>query len=178
VPAGWEANQTGHGFELRPVSEDLRRQLPTPVQVDTYVLSPRNHPRVAELFRDNNEFGGDISGTIRRADARTTGSFADGRLWLRTDGGTPGRRTTSWYTPWPYRCQGGEPCPDVLALRMLRVVLLGAGDHAWAQAMELAPALLRSARPITNAVAGTSPCPPAGLRRRRDRPALRHLQLL
>jgi hypothetical protein len=154
VPAGWEANRTAQGFELRPVAEDLRRQLPTPIQVDTYVLDPEDHPQGAELFQDNNGFGGDISGTIRTGGARTTGSFPDGRPWLRTDGGTSGRRTTVWYTPWPYRCQGGEPCPDVLSLRTLRVALIGAGDRARAEAMELAPALLRSARPISNAVAG------------------------
>jgi hypothetical protein len=155
VPPGWEANRTQHGFELRPISEDLRRQLPTPLQVDTFALDPRDHPQGAKLFQDNNEFGGDISGRISRdGDPPTTGSFADGRWWLRTDGGTSGRRTSFWYMPWPYRCQGGEPCPDVLALRTLRVALLGAGDRVWAQAMELAPALLRSARPLTNAVEG------------------------
>jgi hypothetical protein len=159
VPPGWEASRTQQGFALRPVSEDLRRQLPTPIQLDTYVLDPQDHPRGSELFQDHNYFGGDISGTIRRNDARTTGSFADGRLWLRTDGGAPGRRTTFWYTPWPYRCQGGEPCPDVLALRTLRVAVLGAGDRGWAEAMGLARALLQSARPITNAVAGRAHAP-------------------
>jgi hypothetical protein len=159
VPAGWEANRTRQGFELRPTAEDLRRQLPTPVQVDTFALDPRDHPQGAKLFQDNNSFAGDISGTIREYKTRTTGSFPDGRWWLRTDGGAPGRHTTFWYTPWPYRCQGGEPCPDVLALRTLRVVLLGAGDRVWAQAMQLAPALLRSARPITNAVAGRAHAP-------------------
>jgi hypothetical protein len=159
VPAGWEANRTRQGFELRPTAEDLRRQLPTPVQVDTFALGPRDHPQGAELYQDNNSFAGDISGTIGEYRIRTTGSFPDGRWWLRTDGGTPNRRTTFWYTPWPYRCQGGEPCPDVLALRTLRVVVLGAGDRVWAQARELAPALLRSARPITNAVAGRAHAP-------------------
>jgi hypothetical protein len=156
VPAGWEVNRTPQGFELRPVAEDLRRQLPTPVQVDTYVLDPLDHPQGAELFQDNNGFGGDISRRIRTGDARTTGSFPDGRRWLRTDGGTSGRRTTVWYTPWPYRCQGGEPCPDVLSLRTLRVALTGAGDRVQTEAAELASALLRSARPITNAVASRS----------------------
>jgi hypothetical protein len=159
VPPGWETKRTQHGFELRPGSEDLRRQLPTPIQVDTFALDPQDHPLGAELFRDNNGFAGDISGTIRRGDPPTTGEFANGRAWLRTDGGTPGRRTTFWYMAWPYRCQGGEPCPDVLALRTLRVVLLDAGDRVWAEAMELAPALLRSARPITNAVPGRAHAP-------------------
>jgi hypothetical protein len=159
VPAGWEANRTRQGFELRPTSKDLRRQLPTPVQVDTFALDPRDHPQGAELFQDNNSFAGEISGTIGEYKTRTTGSFPDGRWWLRTDGGVPGRRTTFWYTPWPYRCQGGEPCPDVLALRTLRVVLLDAGDRVRAQAMELVPTLLRSARPITNAVAGRAHAP-------------------
>lgn len=159
VPAGWEANRTRQGFELRPTSKDLRRQLPTPVQVDTFALDPRDHPQGAELFQDNNSFAGEISGTIGEYKTRTTGSFPDGRWWLRTDGGAPGRRTTFWYTPWPYRCQGGEPCPDVLALRTLRVVLLDAGDRVRAQAMELVPTLLRSARPITNAVAGRAYAP-------------------
>jgi hypothetical protein len=154
VPPGWEVQSTEHGFELRPIAEDLRRQLPTPIQLDTVVLDPKDHPQGAELFRDNNGWAGDISGRIGQGDVRTTGSFAGGRRWLRTDSGTPGRRTTVWYTPWPYRCQGGEPCPDVLSLRMLRVAITGAGDHVWARAMELAPALLKSARPTTNAVAG------------------------
>jgi hypothetical protein len=159
VPAGWEANRTRQGFELRPTSKDLRRQLPTPVQVDTFALDPRDHPQGAELFQDNNSFAGEISGTIGEYKTRTTGSFPDGRWWLRTDGGAPGRRTTFWYTPWPYWCQGGEPCPDVLALRTLRVVLLDAGDRVRAQAMELVPTLLRSARPITKAVAGRAYAP-------------------
>ena len=136
------------------MAEALRRQLAIPIQVDTYVLDPLDHPKGAELFQDNNGFGGDISGRIRTGDARTTGSFPDGRPWLRTDGGTSGRRTTVRYTPWPYRCQGGEPCPDALSLRTLRVALPAAGDRVRAEVMELAPALLRSARPITNAVAG------------------------
>jgi hypothetical protein len=159
VPPGWEVNRTQHGFELRPIAEDLRRQLPTPIQLDTFVLDPKDHPQGAELFQDNNEFGGDISGRIGQEEARTTGSFAGGRLWLRTDSGTPGHRTTVWYTPWPYRCQGGEPCPDVLALRMLRVAIVGAGDRVWARAMELAPELLRRARPTTNAVVGRAHAP-------------------
>jgi hypothetical protein len=159
VPSGWEASRTPTGFELRPVTDDLRRQLPTPIQVDTYVLGPLDHPQGAELFQDNNDFGGDISGTIRRSDARTMGSFPDGRRWLRTDGGTADRRTTFWYTPWPYRCQGGEPCADVLSLRTLRVAVVGAGDRVWGEAMDLASALLRSARPITNAVAGRAHAP-------------------
>jgi hypothetical protein len=159
VPVGWEANRTPRGFELRPVADELRRQLPVPLQVDTYVLDPLDHPEGAELFQDNNSFGDDISGTVRKGDRRTNGSFSNGRRWLRTDGGTSGRRTTFWYTPWPYRCQGGEPCPDVLALRTLRVALVDAGDQAWAEAMELAPALLRSARRTGNAAAGRAHAP-------------------
>jgi hypothetical protein len=159
VPAGWEARRTPQGFELRPVADDLRRQLPVPLQVDTYVLDPLDHPEGAELFQDNNSFGDDISGTVRKGDRRTTGSFSNGRRWLRTDGGTFDQRTTFWYTPWPYRCQGGEPCPDVLALRTLRVGLVGAGDQVWAEAMELAPALLRSARRMGNAAAGQAHAP-------------------
>jgi hypothetical protein len=159
VPTGWEVNRTWQGFELRPISEELRRELPTPIQVGTFALDPADHPQGAELFQDHNEFLGDISGTIGEYNARTSGSFHDGRWWLRTDGGAPGHRTTSWYTPWPYHCQGGEPCPDVLALRTLRVVLLDAGDRVWAQAMELAPTLLRTARPVTNAVPGGAHAP-------------------
>jgi len=154
VPAGWEVNTTRQGVELRPVSDALRRELTTPIQVDTIALDPADHPQSAELFQDHNEFGPGISGSLGEYDTRTTGSFGGGRWWLRTDGGAPGRRTTFWYTPWPYHCQGGGPCPDVLALRALRVSLLGAGDQVWAEAMELAPALLRTARPVTNAVPG------------------------
>jgi hypothetical protein len=157
VPAGWGVNRTGHGFELRPGSEDLRRQLPTPIQVDTFALDPASHPRGAELFRDNNGFYGGIAGTLGEYDGRRNGSFGGGRWWVRTDGGAPGRRTTIWYTNWPYHCQGREPCPDVFALRTLRVSLVGAGDRVRAAAMAMVPDLLRTARPITNALAGQAP---------------------
>jgi hypothetical protein len=154
VPAGWEVNQTRQGFELRPGSKDLRRQLPRPIQVGTFALDPADHPQGAKLFRDNNGFLGDIGGRIGEFDTRTSGSFGGGRWWLRTDGGAPGQRTTVWYTPWPYHCQGGVPCPDVLALRTLRVALVGAGDRVRTLAMQMVPELLRTARPITNALDG------------------------
>jgi hypothetical protein len=159
VPAGWEVNTTRQGVELRPISDTLRRELPTPILVDTFALDPADHPQSAKLFQDHNDFAAGISGTLGEYHTRTTGSFGGGRWWLRTDGGAPGRRTTFWYTPWPYRCQGSELCPDVLALRTLRVSLVGAGDRMWAQAMELAPALLRTARPVTNAVPGQAYAP-------------------
>ena len=159
IPAGWEVSTTRQGVELRPISDKLRRELPTPLQVDTFALDPADHPQGAKLFKDHNDFAAGISGTLGEYHTRTTGSFGGGRWWLRTDGGAPSRRTTFWYTPWPYRCQGGGPCPDVLALRTLRVSLLGAGDQVWAEAMELAPALLRTARPITNAVPGQAHAP-------------------
>jgi hypothetical protein len=159
VPAGWEVNTTRQGLALRPISDELRRELPTPIQVDTFALDPADHPQSAKLLQDNNDFAADISGTLGEYHTRTTGSFGGGRWWLRTDGGDPGRRTTFWYTPWPYHCQGSGPCPDVLTLRTLRVSLVGAGDRVWAQAMELAPALLRTARPVTNAVPGRAPAP-------------------
>jgi hypothetical protein len=153
VPAGWEVNTTRQGFELRPGSADLRRQLPTPIQVGTFALDPASHPQGAKLFRDNNGFLGDISGTLGEYQTRTSGSFGGDRWWLRTIGGAPDRGTT-WYTAWPYHCPRGKPCPDVLALRTLRVVLVGGGDRVRAGAMDMVSELLRTARPITNALAG------------------------
>jgi hypothetical protein len=67
-------------------------------------------------------------------------------------------RSTRWDISWPYHCEPGVRCSSLLALRTLRVAFT-VEDGAAAQAAGLAERLLRSARPVTNAVAGQAHAP-------------------
>jgi hypothetical protein len=152
VPAGWEATPTWKGFALRPADPAHRGLLAEPVQLDTAYLERFYNPDAKDLYRDNTEPPARGPFAIRQ-DPQSRGRFPGGRGWFRTDGLDGRWRTTHWYVSWPYHCQGGEPCPDVLAMRALRVALT-VDAAAAGEALDLAERLLRSARPITNAVAG------------------------
>jgi hypothetical protein len=152
VPAGWEATPTWKGFALRPADPARQRLLAEPVQVDTAYLEASYNPAGKDLYHDRSELPAGTLFRIRQ-DPQSRGRFSDGRGWFRTDGVDGRWRMTRWYVSWPYHCQRGEPCPDVLAMRALRVAFTA--DAAVApQVLSLAERLLRSARPITNAVAG------------------------
>jgi hypothetical protein len=156
VPAGWEATLTWKGFALRPADPARQRLLAEPVQVDTAYLEAFYNPAGKDLYHDGSE---PPAAAFRiRPDPQSRGRFPDGRGWFRTDGVDGRWRTTQWYVSWPYHCQGGEPCPDVLAMRALRVAFT-ADAVATPEVLGLAERLLRSARPITNAVAGQAHAP-------------------
>jgi len=157
VPAGWEATPTWKGFALRPADPARQRLLAEPVQVDTSYLEAFYNPAGKELYHDNSQPPARAPFAIRQ-DPQSRGRFPDGRGWFRTDGLDGRWRTTHWFVSWPYHCQGGEPCPDVLAMRTLRVALT-VDAAAVPEALGLAEHLLRSARPITNAVAGQAHAP-------------------
>jgi hypothetical protein len=157
VPAGWEATPTWKGFALRPADPARQRLLAEPVQVDTAYLEAFYNPAGKDLYHDGSELPAGTPFKIR-PDPQSRGQFPDGRGWFRTDGVDGRWRTTQWYVSWPYHCQGGEPCPDVLAMRALRVAFT-ADAGAAPQVLGLAERLLRSARPITNAVAGQAHAP-------------------
>jgi hypothetical protein len=152
VPAGWEATPTWKGFALRPADPARRGGLAEPVQVDTAYLERFYNPDAKDLYRDNTN--PPARGPFKiRPDPQFSGRFPGGRGWFRTDGVDGRWRTTHWYVSWPYHCRGGEPCPDVLAMRALRVALT-VDAAAAPEVLALAERLLRSARPITNAVPG------------------------
>ena len=89
---------------------------------------------------------------------QSRGSFPEGNRWFRTDLQDGRWRTTQWHISWPYRCEPGVPCPAPLALRTLKVVYQVDSDGA-AEIDGLAERLLRSARPIANAVKGQPHAP-------------------
>ena len=165
VPAGWEAAATWKGIELRPVSPDLRRHLRGPVQLVTGVLEEFYNP-APNAGKDGtyeNPGGGEV---LPRALTRgpegdqSRGSFPGDTRWFRTDLQTGPWRTTQWHISWPYRCQPGVPCPALLALRTLKVVYQVDADPAAAAEVDgLAGRLLRTARPIANAVKGQAHAP-------------------
>ena len=96
---------------------------------------------------------------MRRPEGRQSdGSFPGDNRWFRTDLQEGRWRTTQWHISWPYRCQPGVPCPAPLALRTLKVVYQVDSDGA-AEIDGLAERLLRSARPIANAVKGQPHAP-------------------
>ena len=155
VPAGWEANATWKGIELRPDSADLPRHLAGPVQLVTSVLEEAYSPAPNAWKDGSYEDRTQLPRTVmRRPEGRQSrGSFPGDNRWFRTDLQEGRWRTTQWHIAWPYRCQPGVPCPAQLALRTLKVVFQADPDGA-AQADRLAERLLRTARPITNAVKG------------------------
>ena len=157
VPAGWEATPTWKGFALRPADPGRQRLLAEPVQVDTSYLEAFYNPAGKELYHDGTSPPARGPFKIRQ-DPQSHGRFPEGRGWFRTDGHDGRLRTTHWYVSWPYHCQGGEPCPDMLAMRTLRVAIT-VDDGASREVLGLAERLLRSARPITNAVAGQAHAP-------------------
>jgi len=157
VPAGWEATPTWKGFALRPADPGRQRLLAEPVQVDTSYLEAFYNPAGKELYHDGTSPPARGPFKIRQ-DPQSHGRFPEGRGWFRTDGLDGRLRTTHWYVSWPYHCQGGEPCPDMLAMRTLRVAIT-VDDGASREVLGLAERLLRSARPITNAVAGQAHAP-------------------
>ena len=89
---------------------------------------------------------------------QSRGSFPEGNRWFRTDLQAGRWRTTQWHISWPYRCEPGVVCPAPLALRTLKVVYQVDSDGA-AEIDGLAERLLRSARPIANAVKGQPHAP-------------------
>jgi hypothetical protein len=157
VPAGWEASATWKGIALRPVSPELGRLLNVPVALDTTYLEAFYQPSSKDLYKDNSQLPRTAMSRLR-SDPQTRGRFPGGRGWFRTDGRDGRWWFTRWYVSWPYYCQAGQRCPDVLAMRALRVAFQ-ADPAAVPQVTGLAEGLLRSARPITNAVAGRSHAP-------------------
>jgi hypothetical protein len=85
----------------------------------------------------------------------SSGRRPDGRPFLRTvqhhrDGGG----VVDYFVSWPYRCALGPEvrCPAVLGLRVLHVQLLWTKLAQPAKAMAVADRVVRTARPIGNAV--------------------------
>jgi hypothetical protein len=152
VPAGWEASPTWKGIALRPVSPQLAHLLNVPVALDTTYLEAFYQPSSKDLYRDGSQLL-QTAMSRPRSDPQTRGRFPEGRGWFRTDGRDGRWQVTRWYVSWPYHCQGGQRCPDALAMRALRIAFQ-IDPAAVPQVMALAEGLLRSARPITNAVAG------------------------
>jgi hypothetical protein len=162
VPDGWEANATWKGIELRPAPPELRRHLNGPVELVTGVLeelySPAPNVWKDGSYEDRTKLPRTV---IRRPEGRQTrGSFPGDNRWFRTDLQEGRWRTTQWHISWPYRCPPRVPCPAQLALRTLKVVFQVDGDGA-AEVDRLAERLLRTARPITNAVKGQPHAPRA-----------------
>jgi hypothetical protein len=160
VPVGWEANATWKGIELRPTSPGLRRHLAAPVQLVTSVLEEFYNPAPNAWKDGTYEDRTELPRTVtRRPEGRQSrGSFPGDNRWFRTDLQAGRWRTTQWHIAWPYRCQPGVPCPAPLALRTLKVVYQVDAD-ADAEVGSLAEHLLRTARPIANAVKGQAHAP-------------------
>lgn len=159
VPAGWEANATWKGIELRPISPGLRRHLAAPIQMVTSVLEESDNPAPNAWKDGTYEDRTELPRTVTRQPEgrQSSGSFPGDNRWFRTDLQEGPWRTTQWHIAWPYRCQPGVPCPAPLALRTLKVVYQVDGDAA--QVDRLAERLLRTARPIANAVKGQPHAP-------------------
>jgi hypothetical protein len=174
VPAGWEARGTWKDLELRPVAVEGRRLLARPVQMDTGFLDSYYNPASNEVkYRANAAEGTELPRAAAPAPVgrQFRGSFPGGRGWFRADSRDGRWRSTQWDISWPYRCEPGVRCPALLTLRTLRVAFT-VEDGAAAQAAGLAEHLLRSARPVTNAVAGQAHAP------RQDCVDGRHLKLV
>jgi hypothetical protein len=159
VPAGWEASATWKGIELRPISPELRSHLAGPVQLVTGVLeqffSPAPNAWKDGTYLDRGHLPAPV---VRRPQGRLSrGSFPGDNRWFRTDLQEGQWRTTQWHISWPYRCEPGVPCPAPLALRTLKVAFQV--DGAAAEVDGLAERLLRTARPIANAVKGQPHAP-------------------
>ena len=111
VPAGWEANATWKGIELRPTDPDLRRHLAAPVQLVTDVLeefyNPAPNAGKDGTYEDSTELPRTV---MRRPEGlQSRGSFPEGNRWFRTDLQAGRWRTTQWHISWPYRCEPGVP---------------------------------------------------------------------
>jgi hypothetical protein len=167
VPAGWEASPTWKGIELRPVDPELRRRLAGPVQLGTAHLRRFYNPDPnvgkdgtykQEGFEFEGGFGLPGPATPGPHDRRSRGGFPGDRGWIRFDGQDGSWRSTQWHISWPYRCSPGVTCPSPLALRTLRAAFRVQAGAA-APVDHLAEGLLRSARPITNAVRGQPQAP-------------------
>jgi hypothetical protein len=158
VPAGWEARPTWKGFELRPVSQELRRRLVRPAELDTTYLEAFYQPAGRTRYRDGSQLPDSALLRTPAGPELTRGRFAGGRPWFRTDGRSSGL-PTNWYVSWPYHCTGGWDCPEVLTLRTLHLSYQVEQAEAAAAAAGLAERVLGSARPTGNAVAGRAHAP-------------------
>ena len=174
VPAGWEVRGTWKGLELRPVAVERRLRLARPVQMDTGFLESYYNPAPNAVKHPAHADPGmelpraAVPAPVGR---QSRGSFPGGRGWFRADSRDGPWRSTRWDISWPYRCEPGVRCPALLALRTLRVAFT-VEEGAAAQAAGLAEHLLRSARPVANAVAGQAHAP------RQDCVDGRHLKLV
>jgi hypothetical protein len=164
VPAGWEARGTWKGLELRPVAVERRRLFARPFQMDTGFLDSYYNPAPNEVKHPAHaEEGLELPRAAAPAPVgrQSRGSFPGGRGWFRADSRDGPWRSTRWDISWPYHCEPRVRCPALLALRTLRVAFT-VEEGAAAEAAGLAEHLLRSARPVTNAVAGQAHAPRQG----------------
>jgi hypothetical protein len=161
VPAGWEARGTWRGLELRPVAVERRRLLARPVQMDTGFLDSYDNPAANEVKHPAHAAEGLLlpkAAGPAPVGRQSRGSFPGGRGWFRTDSREGRWRSTRWDISWPYHCEPGVRCSTMVVLRTLRVAFT-VEEGAAAEAAGLAEHLLRSARPVTNAVAGQAHAP-------------------
>jgi hypothetical protein len=158
VPAGWEARATWKGFELRPVSQELRRRLVRPAELDTTYLEAFYQPAGQKRYQDGSQLPDSAMLRTPAGPELARGRFAGGRPWFRTDGRNSGL-PTNWYVSWPYHCTDGRDCPEVLTLRTLHLSYQVEQAEAAAAAADLAERVLGSARPTGNAVAGRAHAP-------------------
>jgi hypothetical protein len=144
---------------------------PVDLATDGRILLYQNSPRAADMTistdlidpRYNALLGNPYRGPgpptdinyLKLTGAVSTGRRPDGRPFLRTTQNLHGRLSVvDYYISWPYRCALGRdaPCPSVLALRVLHVQITWSKLAQPAKVMAVAERVVRTARPISNAV--------------------------
>jgi hypothetical protein len=120
--------------------------------ISTGLIDPRYNAVLGRPYR-----GPSPPTEIRYLEPDGTVSFGrrpDGRPFLRTVQHQDGSGVVDYYISWPYRCALGPDvrCPAVLGLRVLHVQVLWTKLAQPAKAMAVAERVVRTARPIGNAV--------------------------
>jgi hypothetical protein len=168
MPDGWSLPKVA-GSGTAPKGAGRGPSPPDPAS-DPQILLFQDSPRAADMRistdlidpRYNALLGSPYRGAgpptaihyLKPTGTVTTGRRPDGRPFLRTTQNLYGLSFVDYYISWPYRCALGRdtPCPAVLALRVLHVQIGWSKLARPATEMAVAERVVRTARPIGNAV--------------------------
>ncbi len=142
VPTGWLVADLGDVLWLRPKGEPRAK-----IEVGTILVSPRIGPGRGQFYPTTAVFSG--IGFHAPSGPYSYSRRPDGRRVLL--GEDTGGSQRNYYVAWPYYCRPGVRCAPITKARTLQIRFY-APAAAWPEVRRVGEAIVRDARPITNAL--------------------------